>query len=348
MLNPVISINEKVVIPQLLILFLFSALGFIIAMILTPIFTHFAYKHQWWKIARAEDMSGKATPVYTKIHAAKHKRNIPTMAGIIIWGTVAFLTLTFNLDRSQTWLPLFTLVSVGILGLFDDYINIRSTGGIAGMKAKIKMVWLLIFSSAGAYWFYYKLGFSNIHIPAWGDLNIGWLYMPLFVFIVVASANAVNITDGLDGLSGGLLATSFGAYSIVAFFQGNYGISIFCGTVVGAVLAYTWFNIFPARFFMGDTGAVALGATLGVIAMLTNTVFVLPIIAFVFVAETLSVILQLASKKLRGKKIFQSAPIHHHFEAIGWPETKVTMRFWIIGAMTAAVGIVVALLGRGN
>jgi len=348
----IITLNEQAIIPQIVRLLLLSAGAFLLALAVTPIFTYFAYKYKWWKQVRDTAWIGggdEKAPVYHKLHAAKHKRNIPTMAGIIIWGVVLLITVAFNFDRSQTWLPLFTLVSLGLMGLIDDYINIRSTGGAAGIKGKFKMAWILVFASLGAYWFYYKLGFNIIHIPAWGDVTIGWLYIPLFVVVVTATANAVNITDGLDGLSGGLLSAAFGAYSIIAFFQGNFGIAAFCATVVGAVLAYTWFNIFPARFFMGDTGAVALGATLGVVAMLTNTALVLPVIGFVFVVETLSVIIQLTSKKLRhGKKVFLSAPIHHHFEAQGWPETKVTMRFWIIGALTAFTGVVIALLGRGT
>lgn len=352
MRDVIITLNEQAIIPQIIRLLLLSASGFVLALAVTPFFTHFAYKYQWWKKIKDSAWIGggaEKAPVFHKLHAAKHKRNIPTMAGIIIWGVVMLLTLVFNLDRGQTWLPLFTLVSLGLMGLIDDYINIRSSGGIAGIKGKFKMAWILIFSAIGAWWFYSKLGFAIIHIPAWGDVNIGWLYIPVFMMVVTATANAVNITDGLDGLSGGLLSASFGAYAIIAFFQGNFGIAAFCGTIVGAVLAYTWFNIYPARFFMGDTGAVALGATLGVVAMLTNTALVLPVIGFVFVVETLSVIIQLLSKKLRhGKKVFLSAPIHHHFEAKGWPETKVTMRFWIIGALTAFMGVVIALIGRGT
>jgi len=178
---------------------------------------------------------------------------------------------------------------------------------------------------------------------------IGWLYIPLFLFVIIASANAANITDGLDGLAGGLLTISFGAFSIIAFIQGQIGLAAFCLTIVGSLLAFTWFNIYPARFFMGDTGSLALGATLGVVAMLTNSVLVLPIIGFIFVIETLSVIIQLISKKLRkGKKIFLCTPIHHHFEAIGWPETKVTMRFWVIGVVMAAIGLVLGLIGMGK
>ncbi len=347
----VININEQLAMQQIIKLMSLSTLSFIIAVAITPIFTHFAFKYKWWKQIKDTAWIGggkEKAPVYYSLHKEKHKRNIPTMAGVIIWFTVAVITSIFNLDRAQTWLPLFTIVSIGLLGLIDDFVNIRSTGGIAGVKSKIKAAWILIFSGIGAYWFYYKLGWNILHIPAYGDVNVGIFYIPIFIFIVFATANAVNITDGLDGLAGGLLAASFGAYSVISFFQGNFGLASFCATVAGAVLAYTWFNIYPARFLMGDTGAVALGATLGVVAMLTNTALVLPVIGFVFVAETLSVIIQLTSKRLRnGKKVFLSAPVHHHLEAIGWPETKITMRLWIIGAISALMGVVISLLGRG-
>lgn len=351
MINPAISFDEQIIIPELLKLFGFASISFLLALIVTPIFTHFAYKYKWWKQVKDTAWIGggkEKASVFYKLHAEKHKRNIPTMAGIIVWVVVAAVTLLFNFSKAQTLLPLFTLVSFGCLGIIDDYINIRSDGGIAGLKAKVKFSWLTIFAGIGAWWFYSKLGWNIVHIPMYGDLNIGWLYIPLFILVVVSTANAVNITDGLDGLSGGLLATSFGAYACIAFFQGNFGIAAFCGTVTGAVLAYTWFNIYPARFFMGDTGAVALGATLGVVAMLTNTALVLPFIGSIFVVETMSDIIQLSSKRLRhGKKVFLAAPIHHHFEALGWPETKVTMRFWIIGAISAFMGIAIALVGSG-
>lgn len=346
-------IIDAVVLSQFLRAAFAAFATFALAMSLTPIFTHFAYKFEWWKKARSKTWISKGkeeAKIYSSLHAEKHKRNIPTMAGILIWLPVAIMTLLTNLDRSQTWLPLFALGAVGILGMVDDYINIKgSSDGTAGIKAKIKMGWLIAISSLGAYWFYFKLhpSFHFISIPMLHhSIDIGIFYIPLFILVVVSAANAVNITDGLDGLSGGLLFAAFGAYSIIALLQGNYGIAVFCASVVGAVLAYTWFNIYPARFFMGDTGAVSLGATLGVIALLTNTVFILPIIASVFVFETLSVIVQLISKKLFGRKVFLSAPIHHHFEAKGWPETKVTMRFWVIGSVSAVIGVIVYLLGR--
>ena len=164
--------------------------------------------------------------------------------------------------------------------------------------------------------------------------------------MVVSTANAVNITDGLDGLAGGLAAIAFTIYAIIAFIEGRYGVAGFCMTIVGALLSYTWFNIYPARFFMGDVGSFALGTALGVVAMITDTVVLLPIIGAVFVMEAGSTLLQILSKKLRGgKKIFKIAPIHHHFEASGWPETKVTMRFWVLGQVSGVVGLIVFLLG---
>lgn len=323
-------------------------LAFAAAMALTPVYTHFAFKHKAWKQARTNAVTGEAAPVYQKLHAAKHKRLIPTMAGVVMILAITVVTISLNWSRSQTYLPLFVLVTAGIVGLIDDYLNIRGENlAVAGMRAKLKFMLILGIAAASALYFYFKLDFSIIHVPAVGDFDIGLWYIPLFMLVIVSTANAVNITDGLDGLSGGLLALAFSAFAVIAMAQGNYGIAGFCAAVVGAVLSYTWFNIFPARFFMGDSGAFALGTALGVVAMLTNSVFVLPIIGAVFVAEAGSSSLQILSKRIRKKKIFLSAPIHHHFEAIGWPETKVTMRFWIIGAVCAVCGIIIGLITRG-
>ena len=321
--------------------------SFVLSMLLTPVYTRLAYKYEWWKQPRDTATTGEKTPVFTALHAAKHKRHIPTMAGLIIIIAVAVVTLVFNLSRNQTWLPLAALVLAGLVGLLDDYINIRGNGmGIAGLRGRIKFGLILLIALGGAFYFYFKLGYHLVHVPAVGDFSIGWLMIPLFAFVVVATANAVNITDGLDGLSGGLLSTAFGVYAVIAYFQQSYGLAGFCAAVVGAMLTYTWFNIFPARFFMGDSGAFALGTTLGVVAMLTNTVFVLPIIAAVFVIEGGSSALQILSKKLFHRKIFLSAPLHHHLEAIGWPETKVTMRLWVIGQVVGALGLILALVGN--
>ncbi|MFH2105257.1 MAG: phospho-N-acetylmuramoyl-pentapeptide-transferase [Parcubacteria group bacterium] len=199
----------------------------------------------------------------------------------------------------------------------------------------------------GAWWFYYKLDWDLIHVPGVGDFNIGWWYVPLFIIILVATSFSVNEADGLDGLAGGILLTCFGAYAVISFMQGKIELAAFCGVIVGALLAFLWFNIYPARFFMGDTGAMSLGTTLGIVAMLTNTALVLPLIALPLVIESLSVLVQIPYKKLTGKKVFLSTPIHHHFEAKGWPETKVTMRFWIIAVVSAVLGMVVGLIGGG-
>jgi phospho-N-acetylmuramoyl-pentapeptide-transferase len=323
--------------------------AFLISMMLTPLYTRYAFKHKLWKQQRTDAVTGEKAPVYAKLHAAKHRGNVPTMGGVVTIVVIAVITLLFNFSRNQTWLPLFGMVAAGAVGLFDDYLNIRAKGfglGVAGLRAKVKFSLIFAVALIGAMYFHYKLGYSMIHIPAVGDFSIGWLYIPLFIGLVVSTANAVNITDGLDGLSGGLLSTAFAVYAVIAYFQGSYGIAGFCATVVGALLTFTWFNIYPARFFMGDSGAFGLGTALGIIVMLTNTVAVFPIIAAVFVLEAGSSLLQILSKKFRGKKVFLSAPLHHHLEASGWPETKVTMRLWVIGQAVGGLGLVLALLGN--
>lgn len=269
------------------------------------------------------------------------------MAGLIFVISIALVTLVLNLSRAETWLPLAGMLGAGVVGLIDDWMNIRGKNkNIAGMRSKIKLALHTTVATVGGWWFFAKLGVTDVHVPFIGDLYLGALIIPLFVFVVVATANAVNISDGLDGLAGGLLSSSFGAYALIALIQQQYVLAGFCLTVVGALLSYTWFNIHPARFFMGDVGSFALGAALGIIALQTNTVFLLPIIGLVYVAETSSVIINRISKKLRnGKKVFLSSPIHHHFEAIGWPETKVTMRFWVIGQVAAVIGVTLYIIG---
>lgn len=328
-------------------IFMQSVLAFVVAMAFTPIYTNLAYRYGIFKKVRDTAVTGEKAPVFLKLHLAKHNRSIPTMAGLITIITVGMLTLLLNLSRSQTYLPLFALVAAGAVGALDDVINLRGNGlGKGGLRSGIKFSLIFSIAVSGGLYFYYKLGYHLIHVPRVGDFNIGWFYIPLFILVVVSTANAVNITDGLDGLSGGLLATAFGAYTVIAYFQGNYGIAGFCAAIVGAILAYTWFNIFPARFFMGDTGSFALGTALGVVAMLTNSVFVLPIIGAIFVVEAGSSLIQIVSKKVFKRKIFRSAPLHHHLEALGWPEAKVTMRLWVLGQITGAIGLILGLLGN--
>jgi phospho-N-acetylmuramoyl-pentapeptide-transferase len=327
--------------------FLLGLVGFSLSMLLTPIYTYFAYKYKWWKQNRTEDILGNKTPIFTKLHAAKIARHIPTMAGIVYMFSVAIITVLFNFSMTETWLPLAALAGGAAVGLIDDIINYRGLGGgVKGLRAPIKFAMITLVGLAGAWFFYFNLGFDTIHLPFPPyDLHLGWWIIPLFTFVVVATGNAVNITDGLDGLAGGLSVMAFGFFGIIAFLQGNMGVAGFCFTMVGAMLAYTWFNVFPARFFMTDVGSFALGASLGVVAMLTNTLFLLPIIAFVFAGDTATSLIQILSKKFFKRKIFLSAPVHHHLEAIGWPESKVTMRFWILGFISGIVGLVLALVG---
>lgn len=326
----------------------FGFLAFALSMLITPVYTTVAYRQRWWKRQRTEALSGAPATVYQKLHAAKHKRNIPTMAGLIFVISIAVITLIFNLDRGQTWLPLAGLLGAAAIGLADDVMNIRSTGGVAGMSAKLKLFLHSLVALAGGWWFYAKLDVSSVYLPWIHEWQIGIFVILLFWLVVIATANSVNITDGLDGLAGGLLTSSFAAYALIAALDHQFFLAGFCLTVVGALLSYTWFNIHPARFFMGDVGAFALGTALGIIAMQTNTLYILPIIGAVYVVETGSVIVNRLSRKLRhGKKVFLSSPLHHHFEAIGWPETKVTMRFWILGQVAAVAGVIAFLVG-GN
>lgn len=326
--------------------FVLSVIAFILAMLLTPVYTYFAYRYRFWKKQRSASTTGEKLEVFTKLHAKKFERNIPTMAGIIGVVSIVVVTVIFNLDRHQTWLPLAALVGGGGVGIIDDIINLRSKGkGSAGLRSSFKFLMVLVLGLVLGCWFFSMLGYNSVHFPLFGDVEIGWLIVPLFAFAVVATGNAVNISDGLDGLAGGLLALSYGTFGLISLVQGHVLLAGFCFTVLGVLLSYLWFNIYPARFFMGDVGSFAYGAALGVVAMMTNTLFLLPVIGIVFVVEIFSSALQIFSKRVFHKKIFISAPIHHHLEAIGWPEVKVTMRFWIIGCIASVLGLLLALIG---
>lgn len=333
-----------------------SLIGFLAAFALTPLVSRLLYKFHATKQIRTSE----SAPVFSSLHSKK--AGTPTMGGIIIWATVLGMALLLLLmqalfggvwsylnfvDRAQTYLPIIAMLIAALLGMADDVLGVMKIGPYGGgLKMTQKLVMYLILALIGALWFYYRLDWSVLNIPFVGNIEIGWLYIPLFVFIIVASAFSANETDGLDGLAGGVLLFAFSALAVVAFAIGRYDLAVFAGVTIGALLAFLWYNIYPARFFMGDTGSMSLGITMGVIAMLTNTTLLLPFFAFILVLESLSVIIQVTSKKLRGKKIFLSAPIHHHFEAIGWPETKVTMRFWIISAAFSALGLILFFLSR--
>lgn len=326
----------------------FALLAFIAGMSLTPFLTDFLFKNNLGKNIRVDSWDNTGSPIYQQHH--EHKKGTPTMAGILFWGITAFLTL-FNWSREETLLPVFFLVTGGVLGMIDDVANIKGIGKIKGMSAKLKLLLQSIIAGFGAYWFTFRLDWTAFGIP--GNeliglpeyIELGYWYLPIFVLIVVFVMNAVDITDGLDGLLAGSIIPPFGVLAVLALVQGKFALMIFMATLIGALLAFLWFNIHPARFFMGGTGAFALGAVLAVGALLTDSIVILPIIGFLFFLEGGSSLLQLISKKFLGRKIFRSAPIHHHFQAIGWPEPKIVMRFWVISVVMNIFGLTIGLLG---
>ncbi len=349
------GINEIFSVLNVIRIFIVATVAFFVTLLITPVWTKILYKYKMGKqVVRVE-----SAPIFSEMH--KNKVGTPTMGGVIIWFTVVVLSFLFwslskfypnavvsklnFLSRGQTWVPLTALIVSAIFGFIDDLFGVLRIGpGGGGLKMRDRMIMYTLVGAGGAWWFYYKLGFNSINIPFLGDLAVGLWYILFFVFIIVASAFSANETDGLDGLSAGVFLTMFAAYAVIAFDQGRMDLVVFLSAIMGSLIAFLWFNIYPAKFFMGDTGSMSLGVVLGVIAMLTNTPLLLFPIALIFIMESGSVIIQLTSKKLRGKKIFLSTPIHHHFEALGWHETQVTMRFWMINAVGAIIGLIIFLV----
>ncbi len=333
-------------------------ISFILAVLWTPLLTHFLYKYKLGKQIRSSD----SAPIFSQMH--QKKSGTPTMGGLLIWVTTLFLAIFFFytgqwfdgffghlnfLSRGQTWLPLGALVITALIGMVDDYLNVRKIGHYGGgLSMKTRLIVYTVVAVLIACWFYFRLDWDVIHVPFVATFNVGLWYIPFAIFVVVATAFSVNEIDGLDGLAGGTLLAAFAAFGVIAFVQGRYDLASFCGVIIGSLLAFLWFNITPARFFMGDTGAMSLGVVLAIMALMTNTALLLPIIGLMFAIESLSVLIQLASKKLRkGKKVFLSAPIHHHFEALGWPESKVVMRFWVVSSVSTVIGLILFMMDRG-
>lgn len=346
-----------------------STLSFIAGIMLTPILAEILYRNEMWK-----KKSGKKTPdgkdasIFNELH--KHKEvGTPKMGGVVIWASAAVIIIgvwlvskvlpgetTIKLDflsRNQTWIPLATLLLGAFVGLLDDYLDIKgSKDHIAGGLSLKKR--LLVVATIGllcGIWFYTKLDVVGIGLPFGGLIYMGPLFIVFFALVMMAVYSG-GVIDGIDGLAGGIFASMFAAYAGIAFYQNQIDLAAFCAVVVGGILAFLWFNIPPARFYMSETGSMALTVTLTVVAFMTDQlgggygILVLPVIAFPLVLTTLSVIIQLLSKKFRGgKKIFLVAPLHHHFEAMGWPSYKVAMRYWVFGVIFAILGFILALIG---
>ena len=340
-----------------------GAASFVFAFLLTPFLTKFLYKYKLWrKTVRTHSVDGKELTYFQKFHT-EGETHVPRFGGLLIWIAPFFLAgalyllakadlgiwwfhkLNF-LSRDQTWLPFFALITGALVGLVDDFLQVKGKGKYiaGGLSLKQRITLMGLIGAVGAWWFYSKLGWASLHVPGIGDFTIGIWYIPLFILVMMATYSG-GVIDGLDGLSGGAFAAIFGAFAVISLFLGQVNLASFCAVILGALLAFLWFNIPPPRFYMSETGTMGLCASLTVIAFLTDSVLVLPIIGFLLVIESGSVILQLLSKKFRKKKLFLAAPIHHHFEAKGWPPHKVTMRFWIIGVLAAIIGITIRLLG---
>ena len=344
----------KIVIP--------SVITFFIGLSITPFFTDFFYKHKMWKKSPRKD-SGMTTEEFSKIHNTRGELSTPRIGGVIIWVSVLLtvfliylLSVIFPSDlteklnffsRGQTLIPLATLILASLIGLLDDLLQIFGRGVYAKdplIYRKVKIICIILIGFAISYWFYYKLQFTSIHIPFGGELELGIWFIPFFIIVMLA-VFSTSVVDGIDGLSGGIMATIFSAYSIIAFANNQIDISALCAVIAGGILAFLWFNIPPARFYMGETGMLGLTVTLSVIAFLTNSALLLIIIAFPLVITSLSVIIQITSYKFFGKRrVFKLTPLHHHFEAIGWSREKIVMRYWIISVVFAMSGVIIALI----
>lgn len=351
---------------NLLKIFVPTTLAFVLGIIFTPVATHFFYKYKMWKKkVRTQDISSEE---FKKVHKEKegNEVSVPCVGGVIIWVSVLvsiflffifaqiftgtsyeelFTKLNF-LSRSQTIIPIGIFILGALLGLVDDVLEITGKSNITRGSAwytKGKVLTIAFLGLLAGLWFFYKLDMHSVHIPFGGELELGLLFTP-FVIIVMLATFSSSVIDGIDGLSGGVLASIFAAYAVIAFTNNHMDLAAFSGVVAGAILAFLWFNIPPARFYMGETGMMPLTITIATLAFLTDTVLLLPVIAFPLVATSFSTIVQLISKKYFKKRVFLVAPLHHHFEAVGWPSYKVTMRYWVLAVVFAIIGIILAVL----
>lgn len=349
----------KVVIP--------SVLTFFIAISFTPVLTHYLYKYKMWKkrprtddsIAGLEEISAE----FKRIQNANEEIRTPRPGGIIVWFSV-FLCITIlylvsrffggneiiNLDffsRNQTLLLIFTLLVGSFIGLIDDFLTINAKKGIfVNGFPRIWMIGIVLFVGlVSGLWFFIKLDVSFIHIPFGGDLELGWMIVPFFILVFFSTFSS-GVIDGIDGLAGGVMSTIFTAFGIIAFFQNQIDIAAFCVAITGALLAFLWFNIPPARFYLGETGMLGLIFTLPIVAFLTNQILIFPVIGLLLVITSLSSFIQITSKKIWGPqgKVFRIAPLHHHFEAVGWSKEKIVMRYWVVGVVCAIIGVIMAFI----
>ncbi len=344
-----------------------TAIAFIVGILITPVITHYLYHFEMWKkkAGKGVGYGGGETPLFDALHQ-KRDTNTPRMGGLVIWISVLitiFFLSTFQfifpdrllgtldyLSRSQTWLPLCALVIGAFVGFIDDYLVVRGTGTHFAGGLPLSQRLLVVGATAlmSGWWFYEKLEVSTVNLIGYGPVELGVFFIPFFVLVAIA-IYASSVIDGIDGLSGGTLMFIFSAYTGIAVYQNQIDLAAFCATIVGGLLAFLWFNVPPARFYMTETGIMALTMALTIIAFMTDSlgggegVSVLPVIGILLVLTVLSDVIQLISKKVFKKKVFLIAPLHHHFEAIGWPAEKVTMRYWILGFVFAVIGVILVI-----
>jgi phospho-N-acetylmuramoyl-pentapeptide-transferase len=344
-------------------IFLPTALTFIIGIAITPRLTAYMYAHKLWKKKARSDANDITNSDFTKVHNGAEELSTPRVGGVIIWLSVLICItllwlisrlipsdLSTKLDfysRSQTLVPLAALILGAIVGLIDDVFQIKGDGSYANDNIVYRRLKIGIVIAPGlliGVWFYFKLGIVSIAVPFSAPLYLGALFIPFFITVLLA-VFSTSVIDGIDGLAGGVLAIIFAAYAAIAFGNAQIDIAAFCGVISGAILAFLWFNIPPARFYMGETGILGLMVVLTVIAFLTDTVLLLPLIAFPLVATTASVIIQIISYRYFNKKrVFKIAPLHHHFRALGWPREKVVMRYWVVSVVCAIIGVVLSFI----
>lgn len=340
-----------------------AILTFTIGIAITPFVTHFLFKYQVWKKSGGKTtLFGHEATEFNKLKAESETKT-PRMGGIVIWGSVLltvfllfvlkitteikFFDDVFFLSRSQTLIPFFTFCGGAFFGFLNDFYDVQHEG--KGVRLSVRLILISILGAFIGWWFYNKLGVETIGLPFFNPLHVGIFIIPVFIFITNL-VYASGIIDGIDGLSGGVFATIFGAYAGIAVIQTQFDLAAFCIMIVGAILAFLWFNIPPARFWMTETGSMPLTLTLAVIILTTDQlvggygISLFIIIGFILIATVLSNVIQICYRRLTGKKFFKIAPLHHHFEAIGWPSYKVTMRYWIISMICAVTGLIMATI----
>ncbi|MEK7187147.1 MAG: phospho-N-acetylmuramoyl-pentapeptide-transferase [Patescibacteria group bacterium] len=338
-----------------------TVLTFFIGIFITPFFTHYFYKHKMWK--KSPRVLANTSQAFNDIHNTESEVSTPRIGGVIIWVAVLLSMLVIYLfsliypselarelnffSRNQTLVPLGAFIFAALLGLTDDFFHISGKGSYAKdslIYRRVKIIFVTLIGVAISFWFYFKLDFNSIHVPFVGDWIIGLWFIPAFIIVMLATFST-SVIDGLDGLAGGVMASIFAAYAVIAFAQNQMDISALCGALAGAILAFLWFNIPPARFYMGETGMLALCILLSVVAFLTDTVLLLPVIALPLVATTASVIIQInVYKFFNHRRVFRVAPLHHHFQALGWSKEKVVMRYWVVSVVFATLGVILVLI----